>query len=269
MPPETSVAEMETIPAPMEDDRLASPEYTPGTPADDDAILHDPHHGETLDESPVVPTKPSSTDAHMADQLRSPFQSVPAEHDMKNKRKGNHDWSPDQFMTTSIPPPVLSERAIDARLRRVFVKRRDGSMLLDDSWNSMWLDKTPGGGREKLMSIFEKVGYVVERGYLKNNPLSLAINRVQETCDTMLEWDYVSVAFSGASCFWYNPLLKFHGQMGSTYQTKHTLEEKFTKRCRSITERIAEETSEVEGEWLTVADMEKLEFSECLGSENL
>ena len=43
-------------------------------------------------------------------------------------------------------------------------------MLLDDSWNSMWLDNTPGGGREQLMAIFEKVGYVVERGYLKNIP---------------------------------------------------------------------------------------------------
>lgn len=52
------------------------------------------------------------------------------------------------------------------------------------------------------------------------------------------------------------------------YPTKHSLEEKFTKRCRSITEKIAEETSEVEGEWLTVADMEKMEFSERLGYEN-
>lgn len=36
------------------------------------------------------------------------------------------------------------------------------------------------------------------------------------------------------------------------------------KRCKAITEKISEETSEVEGEWLTVADMEKLDFTSCL-----
>ena len=38
------------------------------------------------------------------------------------------------------------------------------------------------------------------------------------------------------------------------------------KRCRAITEKIAEETSEITGEWLTIADMERLQFSEFLGS---
>ena len=37
--------------------------------------------------------------------------------------------------------------------------------------------------------------------------------------------------------------------------------EKFIKRCKAITERISEESSEVEGEWLTYDDMVKLEFS--------
>lgn len=37
------------------------------------------------------------------------------------------------------------------------------------------------------------------------------------------------------------------------------------KRCRAITEKIAEETSEITGEWLTIADMERLQFSEFLG----
>ena len=44
------------------------------------------------------------------------------------------------------------------------------------------------------------------------------------------------------------------------------LEDRFVKRCRAITERIQEEVSEIEGEWLTVADMEKAQFSEPLGS---
>ena len=37
------------------------------------------------------------------------------------------------------------------------------------------------------------------------------------------------------------------------------------KRCRAITEKIAEEVSEITGEWLTIADMERMEFSEFLG----
>ena len=43
------------------------------------------------------------------------------------------------------------------------------------------------------------------------------------------------------------------------------LKDRFIKRCRAITEKIQEEISEVEGEWLTVADMEKANFSEPLG----
>lgn len=39
-------------------------------------------------------------------------------------------------------------------------------------------------------------------------------------------------------------------------------QEKFIKRCRAISEQVTEETSKVEGEWLTVADMKDLKFSE-------
>ena len=40
------------------------------------------------------------------------------------------------------------------------------------------------------------------------------------------------------------------------------------KRCKAITQRISEEITEVEGEWLTVADMKKLEFSEPLSQSS-
>ena len=46
--------------------------------------------------------------------------------------------------------------------------------------------------------------------------------------------------------------------------TVSALEDRFIKRCKAITERISEEASEIEGEWLTVADMQKMEFSEPL-----
>ena len=49
-----------------------------------------------------------------------------------------------------------------------------------------------------------------------------------------------------------------------TLQRLSAWQEKFVKRCKAITESISEESSEVEGEWLTYADMQKLEFSERL-----
>ncbi len=42
------------------------------------------------------------------------------------------------------------------------------------------------------------------------------------------------------------------------------LQDKFVKRCKCITEKISEEMTEVEGERLTIPDMEQLKFTECL-----
>ena len=36
------------------------------------------------------------------------------------------------------------------------------------------------------------------------------------------------------------------------------------KKCKAITERVSQEITEIEGEWLTKADMEELKFSESL-----
>eukprot|EP00435_Cladocopium_sp_Y103_P067093 s16_g29.t1 len=40
------------------------------------------------------------------------------------------------------------------------------------------------------------------------------------------------------------------------------LYDRFIKRCKAISERINEEVTEIEGEWLTVADMQRLQFTE-------
>ena len=70
-----------------------------------------------------------------------------------------------EFWVASTPPPVLSEKAIDSRLRRVFTPRADGSKLLDDSWLHQWQDRHEG--RSKVMELFEKVGYNVDMGCQK------------------------------------------------------------------------------------------------------
>ncbi len=47
-------------------------------------------------------------------------------------------------------------------------------------------------------------------------------------------------------------------------ETIDAWQDKFVKRCRSITEQITEETAEIEGEWLTEEDMKLLKYSEFL-----
>ena len=74
--------------------------------------------------------------------------------------KGSTKGSDEQFFTMTIPPPVLTQSAINNRLRRVFQPRADGSYLVDSSWVEQYKDRE---SREKLFSMFEKVGYVVDR----------------------------------------------------------------------------------------------------------
>lgn len=60
----------------------------------------------------------------------------------------------------SVPPPVLTKNAIQCRLRRIFKKRADGTTRLSQSWNDQWADEA---GKAEIESMFEKLGYNVER----------------------------------------------------------------------------------------------------------
>lgn len=77
------------------------------------------------------------------------------------KGKGKRVFGVEEFFAVaSLPPPQLSEKAIDSRLRRVFKQRADGTMLVDESWKQQWADKE---GRIKILEMFEKVGYNTDR----------------------------------------------------------------------------------------------------------
>ena len=65
----------------------------------------------------------------------------------------------------TCPPPVLTRNAILCRLRRIFKKRADGTTRLSQSWNDQWADEK---GREEIESLFEKLGYNVERVFKFN-----------------------------------------------------------------------------------------------------
>ena len=66
-----------------------------------------------------------------------------------------------------MPPPRLSDSAIYSRLNRVFKPKMNGSYQLDERWMNAWKDIK--GGRDELYSMFEKVGYSVDRGLAKKN----------------------------------------------------------------------------------------------------
>eukprot|EP00435_Cladocopium_sp_Y103_P070572 s275_g35.t1 len=83
-------------------------------------------------------------------------------HDPKLKRAAPDDADEELYVAVSLPPPVLSEKAVYMRLNRVFKKRQDGTSILDDKWNKAWAD-VDGGGRDEIYSIFEKVGYERDR----------------------------------------------------------------------------------------------------------
>lgn len=67
----------------------------------------------------------------------------------------------DEYTTLTLPPPVLTEKAIDSRLRRVFKPRADGTYPVDEQWQKAWLDAK--GDRTKVKALFEKVGYDPDR----------------------------------------------------------------------------------------------------------
>ena len=71
----------------------------------------------------------------------------------------------DIYETQSLPPPVLSDKAIYCRLSRVFKPKMTGEYMVDEKWVKAWQDVKDG--RSSLYSMFEKVAYSVDRGLAK------------------------------------------------------------------------------------------------------
>ena len=132
----------DTVPADLEGDQFKTPEQrpVPFTPASD--------YGDRPTPRPSVAPAPARP-------------VVPVKVEPTHKRGLEDDA---EFHVESVPPPELTKTAIRSRLRRIFQKRKDGSTLLDDQWNQMWLDLQEGGGRDELMAMFEKCGYSPELG---------------------------------------------------------------------------------------------------------
>ena len=144
---ETLVEALQAIPEPKN--------VGEGSPSGQDTLpgleLPSPSHG------PEVPTIPSPP------PLPPKRCEIPV--GQNGGGTGERKRGPDEeleFLTESVPPEPLSRSAIYGRMRRVFQKKKDGTMPLDDQWNNLWKDCN-GGGRDQLMAMFEKVGFNTDR----------------------------------------------------------------------------------------------------------
>ena len=66
--------------------------------------------------------------------------------------------NPRDIQLPSTPPERISEKAADSRLRRVFKPRKDGSFLVHKEFVQAYQD-IHGGGRAKMLNLFEKAAY--------------------------------------------------------------------------------------------------------------
>ena len=76
-------------------------------------------------------------------------------------RAGSKTQAIDLDVPNQPPPPELSKKAVENRLRRLMTPRADGSLLVHQELQSQWKDLFT---REKVMALFEKCGYSPDQG---------------------------------------------------------------------------------------------------------
>lgn len=104
---------------------------------------------------PGVPDTPQS----LHSQQPSPVPTDPGLRtpiDLEKVDLGDDDDDDDVLMDHAEPPPALSKGAANARLRRVFNRRSDGSYQVPEEALAMWKDKDKRASLEKM---FERCAY--------------------------------------------------------------------------------------------------------------
>ena len=127
--------------------------------------------GQSVDEHPAPsPMKPVPPPGHLETIFGTPSSQVDGLGCLNARDGGYPNFKrpaddvddPELYVAMSVPPEVLSDKAIYMRINRVFKRRQDGTYILDDKWNKAWND-VDGGGRDEIYSMFEKVGYQRDR----------------------------------------------------------------------------------------------------------
>ena len=140
------VAEQDTFPETWVDDQAACLDIyecldTPSKKAFDEDDLSSPSNATT---STATPAKP----LQLAGDAKSPAAGAQVR--------------PCQEAPLSRPPPVMSDSAINQKLRRICAPRADGTYLVGSDWVDAWKDLV-SGGRERVKGLFEKCAYDRDR----------------------------------------------------------------------------------------------------------
>ena len=84
----------------------------------------------------------------------------------------------------NLPPPTPSDAAIEARLRRIFKPRADGTYLVSQDFVDQYRDLAEG--RSKVLHLFEKSGYNPDCCDMHASPLILlACTRLWPACSML------------------------------------------------------------------------------------
>ena len=142
--------------------------------------------------APSQPATPVSAQYEPSLAPETPSQAPPATPSMLGVGKGYgtgsnmRDREPDEghyyspYCTASLPPPVLSQSAIEGRLRRIFKPRKDGTFLVDQSWVKQFNEKD---NRDQLYSMFENRLATIRTGVQNLN-----LNCFVTTCVCLEPW---------------------------------------------------------------------------------
>ena len=117
------------------------------------ASLNIPREEDTAQERPATAGMPEQMNGSTQAPAGEEMAAIPDEPCSCPRSDSEDDWVP-----KSIPPPILTEKAIDSRLRRIFSPRCNGDFLVSEDFIKMWQD-IKGGGRDKIRSLFERSAY--------------------------------------------------------------------------------------------------------------
>ena len=118
---------------------------------------------------PSPPATPSGTDEaapheqsqdkmSCSDQTQPSPPATPSSTNTAAPHEQSLDTIDPGDILISFPPEVLTEGAIDRRIRRIMTPRANGQYLISGDFVTMWNDKFTGG-RDKVRALFEKAAY--------------------------------------------------------------------------------------------------------------
>ena len=131
-----------------------------------------PNSSEGTQASPKQAPKPTPTEASSVPEASLPLPTEGSTAARPTRPEiPPEDTLPVDAGLPSKPPKVLTDAAVKNRLRRVMQPRKNGTYLVDKQFLEMYAD-LKGGGRDKVLALFEKSAYSPELWFCTSSMLS-------------------------------------------------------------------------------------------------